>query len=134
MKIPRRTREIVEFYAAESYPLEVMGFIVGDSLVPIAHTRYAERSRVACAIHEETDARAQDMFDDIHFTFHSHPFFRPDISPSIGPVDLDDMDEGDLEWIVFVAQGARKFRFRHKIYRLIKGRPRLVKPEWVVLP
>ena len=69
-------RRMVEFAAAEAYPLEVAGFIIGDTSAEaaVSITKYSERRQVVLSFDEESIAVAEEIFNDMVLgEFHSHP-------------------------------------------------------------
>lgn len=130
--IPFHSRQIVEYYAAEAYPQEVMGFITFPGMLPVVHTKYLARSSHQVVTSEEVDHLAGDFFGERHFGFHSHPILKNEVfSVQISDSDVENMiDDGDFEWIVAVTRGKSRLVFKHGLYRLENGRPRRAKIIW----
>lgn len=135
---------MLEFYAAESHPLEVSGKLVGwysnnewhiDFILPF--TSYEIRTKHSLK-HIESDALADDRFSDyIIGGFHSHPDAPPtlsresDLSKSDKEAgvlsDFQEMHDGNIEWIVGVYPGKRKnWKFKHKAYVRLENKIRVL--------
>ena len=135
-------RRTVEFAAAEAYPLEVAGFIIGDTSAEaaVSITKYFERRQVVLSFDEESIAIAEDIFNDMVLgEFHSHPGIATGKSIAgvvnvyrgiISDDDANAMEDDDIEWVVSVWPGKRKWCFRHRIYSKHEGKIRTVPVRW----
>ena len=141
IEIPWLVRRVVEFQAAESFPLEVAGILVGDhsriETVGVI-TKYDTRTNETIVYDDESNQRADDVFGETVGSFHSHPGWPERISRPgdykngvrKGCSDLEHMEDDDLEWIVSVWPGIRKWRFRHRLYARQGNRPLIVPIVW----
>ena len=129
-RISRAARSQVEFFAAESYPLEVAGFVIGDDhslqyAAPI--TRYEVRHGRFITYGLQANIVAEEVFgDSVVAEFHSHPQNHPSISKN----DLANMEDNDMEWIVGICPGVRKWRLHNRLYTRQGNRPLIVPIVW----
>lgn len=130
-------RRCAEFHAAESYPLEVAGYVIGSERLyeaVSAITTYIVRTDNGLTYDGESKHLAEDFFGDSYVAeFHSHPGELPTLSrgKDLGAnSDLEHMEDEDFEWIVSVWPGKRKWRFQHRLYTRNGNGPRRVPILW----
>ena len=133
LKVGWTARRTIEFAVVEAYPLEVGGIIIHDedSLIGAASfTKYVARSGDSITAYAESSERAEEIFGDILFgKFHSHPGAPTSLSKD----DFYAMEDDNIEWVVSVWPGKRKWCFRHRIYSKHEGKIRIVPTTWLSL-
>ena len=109
---PRLIKTILEFQAVESYPLEVMGYLIGfDTRVECATvtTRYEKRTRGVLTSRDDVADTVDQILPDLCIgDWHTHPNEKPVLSyPRDFPrapesTDFAAMEDGAYEWIVML--------------------------------
>ena len=131
LTISSLARRMVEYAAAEAYPLEVGGVFIHDGERVVAatpFTKYQARSGDSLIAFEESSSRAEEIFGDLLFgEFHSHP----DAVTGLSQHDFNAMEDDDIEWVVSVWPGKRKWCFRHRIYSKHEGKIHIVPIRWI---
>ena len=127
--IPRVVRRCVEFSAAESFPLEVAGLIIGtqDAFAAVVGiTTYAARGNDHLTAAGDYATIAVALFGTAFVgEFHSHPVESPALSKD------DRASMGNVEWIVGVRCGYKRWLFEHRVYTMINKRARVAKIVWI---
>jgi proteasome lid subunit RPN8/RPN11 len=89
-----------------------------------AITQYVKRTKESMCCCADSSALAEERFgDSLAGEWHSHP----GAVATISSVDLLHMADDDLEWIVSIWPGKRGWCFRHRVYRKVNGRARIVR-------
>lgn len=120
----------LRFYAAESYPLEVTGALIGNTVpdglrvyAAVPFTVYDDRTPTTVTAEPiwSFEDLAHDLFPglDILGGWHSHPNYLP--SPS--DEDKASIEDDDVEIIVSIWPGKRNiFRFQERAYYAAGGK------------
>lgn len=136
IEIPQLIRRTILASAAEVYPNETFGFLIGDSKIQSAFpVQQTNRSPKRVWFFDEIGDRVSEVLDDLIVgDFHSHPnttAYLSKLDTSSLFADVHSAD-GHISLVVGIWPGKRvPWRTLWSVYYLDKGRSRKGKIKWI---